>query len=182
MQIAAPSDGERRKQGLTVLATLLANERTLLAWIRTCATLITLGVTIDTFVIRSSKWVALAFAVVGLLGAVVGTVRYWQVQAFIYPLSPAAVAGQRGFGRIGMRWLIIPLVLTFLVVITFFVLNSIDNNVIHPKTVALRNIELALRSLQEPNPGNVAHGAAPAPAMTAAMAHPARATVTDRPL
>ena len=87
---------------LVVLRTDLANERTFLAWIRTAASLTTLGFAIDKLSADNEHvFSAVCFITLGILSTAFGTVRYYRVKLAMSLMGQDA---DLGIGRLGMKW------------------------------------------------------------------------------
>ena len=70
--------------------TQLANERTFLAWIRTTASLLVLGIAIDRLADKDSQIASIGFIICAISGAIFSAYRYWKVRRDIrkaYPME-----------------------------------------------------------------------------------------------
>lgn len=91
---------------LSILRTDLANERTFLAWIRTAASMVTLGFAIDKLSAETDRehiLSAISFVVLGIVCAGFGTVRYYRLRQAMVGLVRKA---ELSIGRVGMKWFI----------------------------------------------------------------------------
>jgi len=109
---------------LSRLANHLANERTILAWVRTALGTVALGVAL---VKVESEISGLLFIVVGLLTTIVGYQRYMVIK---HALDHFPYEHHTSLGRLGVRYIMGSLILLFVMLLVLAVLRIV--NIIPP--------------------------------------------------
>ena len=94
------------------MTTHLANERTLLAWLRTSAAFFSIGLSFAKIDLIQDDIVATAFVLVAILTFVVGLVRYYQVKTVLETKDTDFQVAQ-GFSRLGAGRMLAAAVVAF---------------------------------------------------------------------
>eukprot|EP01129_Flabellula_baltica_P013797 TRINITY_DN6485_c0_g1_i1.p1 TRINITY_DN6485_c0_g1~~TRINITY_DN6485_c0_g1_i1.p1 ORF type:complete len:157 (-),score=15.35 TRINITY_DN6485_c0_g1_i1:74-544(-) len=102
------------------IGTHLANERTLLAWVRTACSLFALAVAFLKIEIIYDLMLGMFILFMSMVTFVVGMVRYYQVKIVLER------PGEAGFNRLGLRYYIGILLLCFTAVIIYRGYTAVD--------------------------------------------------------
>jgi len=114
---------------LAAVRTELANERTLLAWIRTGASLVGCGMTVSNWH-RKQQVVGIGFMCAGFFTCFQGVIRYYQMRKRLNTFLDNFLVKQNA-GRLGMRWfssVIALIMVSCLVAIVIEIVKGHDDN------------------------------------------------------